>query len=194
MNNSASLITIFIGMVIINNLILTKFLGLCPFFGVSKKLSNALSMGAAVTLVMVLASLATSIIYNYILVPFDVGFMNIIIYILVIASLVQIVELTIKRTNLTLYNALGIYLPLITTNCAVLGITLINANNNYSILQSVVSALGGGLGFTLMLIIMSGIRERLELADSPRSIRGLPIAFITAALLALAFMGFSGLL
>ncbi len=194
MSNSASLITIFIGMVIINNLILTKFLGLCPFFGVSKKLSNALSMGAAVTLVMVLASLATSIIYNYILVPFDVGFMNIIIYILVIASLVQIVELTIKRTNLTLYNALGIYLPLITTNCAVLGITLINANNNYSILQSVVSALGGGLGFTLMLIIMSGIRERLELADSPRSIRGLPIAFITAALLALAFMGFSGLL
>lgn len=194
MSNSASLITIFIGMVIINNLILTKFLGLCPFFGVSKKLSNALSMGAAVTLVMVLASIATSIIYNYILVPFDVGFMNIIIYILVIASLVQIVELTIKRTNLTLYNALGIYLPLITTNCAVLGITLINANNNYSILQSVVSALGGGLGFTLMLIIMSGIRERLELADSPRSIRGLPIAFITAALLALAFMGFSGLL
>ena len=194
MNNSASLITIFIGMVIINNLILTKFLGLCPFFGVSKKLTNALSMGAAVTLVMVLASLATSIIFNYILVPFDVGFMNIIIYILVIASLVQIVELTIKRTNLTLYNALGIYLPLITTNCAVLGITLINANNNFSILQSVVSALGGGLGFTLMLIIMSGIRERLELADSPRSMRGLPIAFITAALLALAFMGFSGLL
>ncbi len=194
MNNSTSLITIFISMVIINNLILTKFLGLCPFFGVSKKLSNALSMGAAVTLVMVIASLATSIIYNYILIPYKVEFMNIIIYILVIASLVQIVELTIKRTNLILYNALGIYLPLITTNCAVLGITLINANNNFSVLQSVISGLGGGLGFTLMLLIMSGIRERLELADAPSSMRGLPAAFIVAALLALAFMGFSGLL
>ncbi len=194
MNNDANLITIFIGMVIINNLVLTKFLGLCPFFGVSKKLSNAISMGAAVTLVMVIASLATSIIHNYILIPYNVEFMNIIIYILVIASLVQIVELTIKRTNLTLYNSLGIYLPLITTNCAVLGITLINAKNNYSILQSVVSAFGGGLGFTLMLLIMSGIRERLDLSDIPKSMRGLPAAFIIAALLALAFMGFSGLL
>ena len=194
MNSSASLVTIFIGMVIINNMVLTKFLGLCPFFGVSKKLSNAISMGVAVTFVMLLAATATSVIYNYILVPYEIEFMNIIIYILVIASLVQIVEITIRRTNIALYNALGIYLPLITTNCAVLGIALINASNNYSIVQSMVSAVGGGLGFTLVLIIMSGIRERLELGETPKSLRGLPIAFVTAALLALAFMGFSGLL
>lgn len=194
MSSSASLITIFIGLVIINNMVLTQFLGLCPFFGVSKKLSNAISMGAAVTFVMLLASIATSVIYNYILVPYELEFMNIIIYILVIASLVQIVEITIKRTNIVLYNALGIYLPLITTNCAVLGITLINANNGYSIVQSMVSAVGGGLGFTLVLIIMSGIRERLELGETPKSLKGLPVAFLTAALLSLAFMGFSGLL
>ena len=194
METGTGLITIFIGMVIINNLVLNKFLGLCPFFGVSKKLSNALSMGAAVTFVMLIASLATSIIYNYILVPYNVEFMNIIVYILVIASLVQIVELTIRRTNITLYNSLGIYLPLITTNCAVLGIALINASNSYTILESFVAALGGGIGFTLVLVIMSGIRERLELADMPRSMRGLPAAFIIASLLALAFIGFSGLL
>jgi electron transport complex protein RnfA len=181
-------------MVLINNFILAKFLGLCPFFGVSTKLSNAISMGVAVTLVMVLASAATSIIHNFILVPFNVEFMNIIIYILVIASLVQIVEIVIKRTNITLYNALGIYLPLITTNCAVLGVTLINAQANYSIIQSIVSALGGGLGFSLMLIIMSAIRERLEFADIPESMEGLPIAFIIASILSLAYMGFGGLL
>lgn len=190
MNN---LLTIFIAMVLVNNIVLSKFLGLCPFFGVSKKLSNAFSMGIAVTLVMLIASVSTSAIYNYILVPYNVEFMNIVIYILVIASLVQIVELTIRRTNITLYKALGIYLPLITTNCAVLGITLINSSENYSILASVVSALGAGIGFTLVLIIMSGIREKLDLADSPRSMRGLPVAFMTAALLALAFIGFSGM-
>ena len=190
MNN---LLTIFIAMVIVNNMVLAKFLGLCPFFGVSKKLSNAFSMGIAVTLVMLIASVSTSVIYNYILVPYEVEFMNIVIYILVIASLVQIVELTIKRINIILYNALGIYLPLITTNCAVLGITLINSAENYSILESTVSALGAGIGFTLVLIIMSGIREKLDLGDCPKSMRGLPVAFITAALLALAFMGFSGM-
>jgi len=188
-----NLLTIFIAMVIVNNMVLSKFLGLCPFFGVSKKLSNAFSMGIAVTLVMLIASVSTSVIYNYILVPYEVEFMNIVIYILVIASLVQIVELIIKRTNIMLYNALGIYLPLITTNCAVLGITLINSAESYSILESVVSALGAGIGFTLVLIIMSGIREKLDLADSPKSMRGLPVAFLTAALLALAFIGFNGM-
>ena len=191
MNN---LITIFVVMAIVNNLVISKFLGLCPFFGVSKKLSNAVSMGIAVTLVMLLASLATSIINQFILIPYNVEFMNIVIYILVIASLVQIVELAIRRTNINLYNALGIYLPLITTNCAVLGITLINANEGYSILESVVSALGGGIGFTLVLVIMSGIREKIDLGETPRSMRGLPIAFIIAALLALAFTGFSGMM
>jgi Na+-translocating ferredoxin:NAD+ oxidoreductase subunit A len=181
-------------MVIVNNIVLSKFLGLCPFFGVSKKLSNAVSMGMAVTLVMLISSIVTSVIYNYLLLPFNVEFMQIVIYILVIAALVQIVELVIKRTNITLYNSLGIYLPLITTNCAVLGITLINSAENYTIVESVVSALGAGLGFTLVLIIMSGIREKLELADTPPAMKGLPIAFITAALLALAFMGFNGLM
>jgi len=190
----SNLLSIFIVMAVINNLVISKFLGLCPFFGVSKKLTNAISMGAAVTLVMLISSLFTSVIYNYILIPFNVEFMNIIIYILVIASLVQIVELTIRRTNIALYNALGIYLPLITTNCAVLGITLINAKEGYSIIESMVSALGAGIGFTLMLIIMSGIREKLEVSDCPKSMRGLPIAFITAALLALAFLGFSGMM
>jgi len=188
-----NLLTIFIAMVIVNNMVLAKFLGLCPFFGVSKKLSNAFSMGIAVTLVMLIASVSTSVIYNYILVPYEVEFMNIVIYILVIASLVQIVELTIKRINIILYNALGIYLPLITTNCAVLGITLINSAENYSILESTVSALGAGIGFTLVLIIMSGIREKLDLGDCPKSMRGLPVAFLTAALLALAFIGFNGM-
>ncbi len=180
-------------MVLINNMVLVKFLGLCPFFGVSKKLSNAFSMGLAVTLVMLITSVVASVIYNYILVPYEVEYMNIVIYILVIASLVQIVELIIKRTNILLYNALGIYLPLITTNCIVLGITFINSAENYSILESAVSALGAGIGFTLVLIIMSGIREKLDLADPPKSMRGLPVAFLTAAILAMAFSGFSGI-
>jgi len=189
-----NLITIFIVMAIVNNIVLSQFLGLCPFFGVSKKLSNAISMGMAVTLVMLLSSVVTSVIYNYILVPYEIEFMQIVLYILVIASLVQIVELTIKRTNISLYNALGIYLPLITTNCAVLGVALINSAENYTILESIASALGGGIGFTLVLIMMSGIREKLDTADTPRAMKGLPIAFITAALLALAFMGFNGMM
>jgi len=181
-------------MALVNNIVLSKFLGLCPFFGVSKKLSNAISMGMAVILVMFISSITTSVIYNYLLVPFNVEFMQIVLYILVIAALVQIVELAIKRTNIILYNSLGIYLPLITTNCAVLGITLINSAENYTLLESIVSALGAGIGFTLVLIIMSGIREKLDLAETPASMKGLPIAFITAALLALAFMGFNGMM
>lgn len=191
----SELIAIFIGMALINNFILVRYLGLCPFFGVSKKVGSAVSMGIAVTFVMAIASLATWLIHHYILVPFDMEYMYIIIYILVIASLVQIIELFIKRTNLTLYNAFGIYLPLITTNCAVLGVTFINTTvENYSLLGSIVSALGAGLGFTLVLFIMSGIREKLDLADSPKSMKGLPIAFIVAVLLGLAFFGFGGMI
>ena len=185
---------IFIGMVLINNFILMRFLGLCPFFGVSKKIGSAVSMGVAVTFVMTIASIATWLIRNHILVPFDIEYMNIVIYILVIATLVQIIELYIKKTNANLYFAFGIYLPLITTNCAVLGITLINATQGYSFTGSIVAALGGGLGFTLVLAMMSGIREKLELANTPKSMRGLPIAFITATLLGLAFQGFGGML
>jgi electron transport complex protein RnfA len=190
MNN---LFTIFIGMVLINNMILAKFLGLCSFFGVSRKLSDAFSMGIAVTLVLLIASVSTSVIFNYILVPYGLVYMNIVIYILVIASLVQIVEVIIKRTNIALYNAMGIYLPLITTNCIVMAITLLNSSENYSVLESVINALGAGAGYTLVIIIMSGIREKLDLADTPKSMRGLPVAFLTAALLALAFVGFNGM-
>ncbi|GAH72338.1 unnamed protein product [marine sediment metagenome] len=188
------LIAIFLGMVLINNFILVRFLGLCPFFGVSKKLSSAVSMGIAVTFVMTIASIATWLIYHYILIPFDIEYMYIIIFILVIATLVQIIELFIKKTNIALYFSFGIYLPLITTNCAVLGITLILVYQDYSFLGSVVAALGAGLGFTLVLAMMSGIRERLELANAPKAMKGLPIAFITATLLGLAFSGFGGMI
>jgi electron transport complex protein RnfA len=186
--------TIFIGMVLINNFILVRFLGLCPFFGVSKKLGSAISMGVAVTFVMTIASIATWIIHHYILLPFDIAYMQIVIYILVVATLVQIIELFIKKTNANLYFAFGIYLPLITTNCAVLGITLVNASEGYTFPQSIVAALGAGLGFTLVLTMMSGIREKLELANTPKSMRGLPIAFIVATLLGLAFQGFGGMI
>lgn len=188
------LIAIFLGMVLINNFILVRFLGLCPFFGVSKKLGSAVSMGIAVTFVMTIASIATWLIYHYILIPFDMEYMYIIIFILVIATLVQIIELFIKKTNIALYFSFGIYLPLITTNCAVLGITLILIYQDYSFLGSVVAALGGGLGFTLVLTMMSGIREKLELANAPKAMKGLPIAFIIATLLGLAFSGFGGMI
>ena len=188
------LIAIFLGMVLINNFVLVRFLGLCPFFGVSKKLSSAVSMGIAVTFVMTIASIATWLIYHYILIPFNMEYMYIIIFILVIATLVQIIELFIKKTNIALYFSFGIYLPLITTNCAVLGITLILIYQDYSFLGSVVAALGGGLGFTLVLAMMSGIREKLELANAPKAMKGLPIAFIIATLLGLAFSGFGGMI
>lgn len=188
-----NLITIFISMAIINNFIVARFLGLCPFFGVSKKLREAISMGGAVTFVMLIASVSTWVITNYILIPLDVLYMRIVVYILVIATLVQIVELIIKRTNLTLYNAFGIYLPLITTNCAILGITLINFRESYSFIESVVAALGGGIGFAFILTVMSGIREKLELADCPKAMKGLPVAIFVAMLLGLAFFGFGGI-
>ena len=188
------IIAIFLGMVLINNFILVRFLGLCPYFGVSKKLGPAISMGIAVTFVMTIASIATWLIYHYILIPFDIEYMYIVIFILVIATLVQIIELFIKKTNIALYFAFGIYLPLITTNCAVLGITLlVNTVEDYSFSHSIVAALGAGLGFTLVLAMMSGIREKLELANTPKSMRGLPIAFIVATLLGLAFSGFGGM-
>jgi len=190
----SELISIFIGMALVNNLILVKFLGLCPFFGVSKKLSSAVSMGAVVSFVMFVASAAAWLITNYILIPLNAEYMNIIMYILVIASLVQIIELFIKRTNYTLYNAFGIYLVLITTNCAVLGIVLINESEGYSFVESMIAALGAGIGFTFVMAIMSSIRKRLELADCPKALKGLPIAFITTMLLGLAFYGFWGMI
>ena len=189
----SELVAIFFGMALVNNMILSKFLGLCPFFGVSKNLKNAFSMGVAVLLVMFVASAVTWPLFHYLLIPYGAAYMRTVIFILVIASLVQIIEMTIKRTNLTLYNALGIYLPLITTNCAVLGITFINIDSVYTFPQSIAAALGAGLGFTLVLVIMSGIRERLDLADTPKAFQGAPIAFITAMFLGLAFLAFGGM-
>ena len=187
------LVAIFLGMVLINNFILSRFLGLCPFFGVSKQLGSAISMGVAVTFVMALSALATWIINTYVLIPFDIEYMHIVIFILVIATLVQIIELFIKKTNAQLYFAFGIYLPLITTNCAVLGITLVNRQEGYTLPESMVASLGAGLGFTLALAMMAGIRERLEMANAPKAMRGLPIAFVVAALLGLSFSGFGGM-
>ena len=187
------LFVIFISMAFINNLLLSKFLGLCPFFGVSKKLSSAVSMGLAVIMVMVAASIVSWILFFYLLVPFGIGYMSTVIFILVIASLVQILELAIRRTNVSLYNALGIYLPLITTNCAVLGITFINVRTGYNLIETIVSSLGAGVGFTLVLVIMSGIRERLDLADIPESFKGIPVAFLVAMMLGICFIAFSGM-
>jgi len=186
-------LVLFLRYALVKNFILVMFLGLCPFFGVSKKLGDAIPMGAAVTLVMLGASTITWLIAHYLLIPFDIGYMEVIVFILVIASFVQLIEMFIKKTSVSLYKALGIYLPLITTNCAILGIAEINFREGYSLLGSVASSLGAGVGFILALIIMSGMRERLELSTVPESLKGLPIAFIIASLLSLAFTAFGGI-
>ena len=184
---------IFISAIIVNNFVLSRFLGICPFLGVSKKTDTALGMGAAVIFVMVFASLATHTLYTYVLAPFHVDYLRTIVFILVIASLVQIIETILKKTSPALYNALGIYLPLITTNCAILGIAILNIDLHYSLVKSLVFAFGSGLGFTLALLLMSGIRERLDLADVPPAFKGMPVALLTAGLLSVSFLGFSGL-
>lgn len=188
-----NLLAIAISMVFVNNFILTKFLGLCPFFGVSKKTKNALGMGMAVIFVMGIASSVSWLIYTYILVPFGLEFLQIITFILVIAFLVQLVEIFIKKYSQRLYKALGIYLPLITTNCAVLGVAFLVIQEGYSFLGSLVGGVAAGVGFTLALLLMSGIRERMELSNIPKPFKGLPIAFIVASLMSLAFLGFIGI-
>ena len=192
MENITSLLSIALGAVLINNFILSQFLGICPFMGVSKKIDTAVGMGAAVTFVMGLAS-AVCFGVNKILVAAGLGFMQTVAYILVIASLVQFVEMFLKKNIPTLYTALGVYLPLITTNCAVLGVALLNIQNNYNFISSVVYGITGGLGFLLAIVLFASIRERLVFADYPKSFEGFPIALVTAGLMALAFMGFSGL-
>jgi len=189
-----NLFAIIISMIFVNNFILTKFLGLCPFFGVSKKTENALGMGAAVIFVMGIASMVSWTIYTFLLVPLNIEFLQIITFILVIATLVQLVELFIKKFSEPLYKALGIYLPLITTNCAVLGVAFLNIQEKYSFVGSLVAGVAAGVGFTLALLLMSGIRERMETSTIPKPFRGLPIAFITASLMSLAFLGFAGML
>lgn len=188
------LVAIFLASILTENYILSKFLGICPFLGVSKKVNTAVGMSVAVTFVMVLATAVTWPIYTYLLVPNDLAYLQTIVFILIIAALVQLVEIVLRKYIPSLYNALGIYLPLITTNCAVLGVAVINMNEKYDLLTAVVNAFGTAVGYMLAIVMMAGIREKIELnADMPRCMRGLPIALITAGLMSIAFMGFSGL-
>ena len=205
-----SIFGIAIGTIFITNFVLSRFLGLCPYIGVSKQLDSAVGMGMAVIFVMSLASMVTWLIYNYFLVPEssnliykflmrgqglppDLTYLRTITFILVIATLVQFVEMVIQKTSPELYRALGIYLPLITTNCAVLGVSILNINAGYNFIQSLVNGFASGIGFTLALVLMAGLREKLELANVPKAMRGAPIAFIMAGCMSLAFLGFSGL-
>jgi len=185
---------IFISAVLINNFVLSMFLGICPFIGVSNKISSAISMGLATTFVMTLTAVVSWLLYFKVLIPFHLEFLQIPSFILVIASLVQFVEMVIKKTSPSIYRALGIFLPLITTNCAILGLALLLSMRNYNFIQSLFFGLGAGVGFSLALLIMAGIREELEFADVPEAFRGAPITLITAGLLALAFMGFAGMI
>jgi len=187
------LIKIIILALFVNNVVLAQFLGICPFLGVSNKVSTSIGMGAAVIFVMALANLVTFLIYNFVLIPLGIQFMQTITFILVIAALVQIVEIILKKAAPPLYQALGIYLPLITTNCAVLGIAILAITKNYNLLQSVIYASSTALGFTIALILLAGIREQIEITGYPKGMKGFPLSLITASLLALAFMGFSGL-
>lgn len=188
------LILLIISAAIVNNVVLSQFLGLCPFLGVSKKVETAGGMGAAVIFVITIASLVTSLIYKFILAPLDLTYLQTIVFILVIAALVQFVEMFLKKSMPALYESLGVYLPLITTNCAVLGVALTNVQNHYNFITSVVAGFGTAAGFTISIIILAGIRERIEDNDIPHSFKGSPIVLITAGLMAIAFIGFSGLI
>lgn len=185
------LFVIFFGAMFVNNIVLMRFLGLCPFFGVSNKLENSISMSYAVTFVMTMASLVTWGIYHFILLPYDLVFLRTSFFILIIASLVQFVEMFMKKNAPALYRALGIYLPLVTTNCAIVGVAFLNIDYGHSLLESLVYSVGVAAGFGLAIIIFASLRERLEEAPVPESFKGVPIAFILAGLLSLAFMGFT---
>ena len=187
------LLSITLGAILANNFIFSQFLGCCPFLGVSKKVDTAVGMGVAVTFVMGLASAVCFVVNKYILIPLDLAYMQTVAFILVIASLVQFIEMFLQKAMPALYTALGVYLPLITTNCAVLGVVLLNVQNGYNFIESVVYGITGGLGFLLAIVLFASIRERLVFADYPKCWDGFPIALITAGLKALAFMGFSGL-
>ena len=179
--------------ILTNNFIFSRFLGCCPFLGVSGKVETSVSMGLAVTFVMTIASLFCWLIYNLLLIPLNLTYMNTISFILVIAALVQFVEMFLKKSSPTLYSALGIYLPLITTNCAVLGVATLNMNNSYGLLQSVLNGTFSALGFLLAIVLMAGVRERLESSKIPACMKGFPITLVSAGLMAVAFMGFQGL-
>lgn len=187
-----SYITIFIAAIFVNNIVLSQFLGICPFLGVSKKISTAFGMGCAVMFVMTLATIVTHLIYHQVLVPFNLVYMQTIVFILVIAGLVQMVEIILKKTSPILYQALGIFLPLITTNCAVLGVAILSIQKEYGLLSAVCYSLANAIGFTLAIVLFAGMRERLERAGVPEALKGAPIALICAGLLSMAFIGFSG--
>ncbi len=188
------LLLIAVGAALVNNVVLSQFLGICPFIGVSKKVKTAAGMGGAVIFVITLASLVTSLIYRFILRPTGFEYLQTIVFILVIAALVQFVEMFLKKVMPTLYQALGVYLPLITTNCAVLGVALTNVQKAYGILESVVNGIATAVGFTIAIVIMAGIREKIEFNDISPSFKGTPIVLVTAGLMAIAFLGFSGLI
>jgi H+/Na+-translocating ferredoxin:NAD+ oxidoreductase subunit A len=187
------ILLVMVSAIFINNVIFAYFLGICPYMGVSKKTSTASGMGMAVTFVMTISTAITFLLNRFILIPFHIEYLQTIMFILVIASLVQIVEIALKKLSPPLYQALGIFLPLITTNCAILGVAILSIQNDYSFITSVLFAFCSGLGFSLAIIIFSGIRERIEYSDIPECFKNIPIALITAGLLAMAFMGFSGL-
>jgi electron transport complex protein RnfA len=188
------LVFLVLGSILINNFVLSRFLGICPFLGVSRKVSTAMGMGLAVTFVMAMASLITYVVQYALLEPLGIAYMQTIAFILVIAALVQLVEMVIRKASPGLYQALGVYLPLITTNCAVLGVTLLNIQEQYDLLKTVLHGVGGALGFTLAIVLLAGIRERMDRADVPKPMRGFPITLITAGLMAVAFLGFQGLI
>lgn len=187
------LFSIIIGSILINNVIFARFLGICPFMGVSKKVESSIGMGMAVTFVMTLASAVTFIVHRFLLAPYNLEYLQTIAFILIIASLVQFVEMAIEKLSPSLYKALGVFLPLITTNCAVLGIAILNIQDEYNFIETTVNGFAAAVGFTVALILLAGTRERLEYANVPKSFRGVAIAFISAGILAMAFMGFSGI-
>ncbi len=189
-----NVVLIFLSAAVVNNLVLAYFLGICPFLGVSKRLDTAVNMGLATTFVMTLAAVITWLINTHILLAFDLPFLQNVTFIITIASLVQLVEMFIRKTSPSLHRSLGIYLPLITTNCAILGLVLFQSLREYTFIESLFFGLGGGVGFTLALVLMAGIREELEFADVPRALQGAPMTLLAAGMLALAFMGFAGLL
>ena len=188
------LLLILISSALVSNVVLSQFLGLCPFLGVSKKVETAAGMGTAVIFVITLSSAVAGVIYKFVLVPLDITYLQTIVFILVIAALVQFVEMVLKKYMVSLYEALGVYLPLITTNCAVLGVALTNVQENYGILAGTVNGFATALGFTISIIILAGIREKMAYNDIPKPFRGMPIVMVTAVLMAIAFCGFSGLL
>ncbi len=187
-------LTLFIGAVVVNNFVLTKFLGLCIFFGVSKSFDASVGMGMAVTAVMTLSSILAWLMYNFILVPFNLTFLSTIVFVVLIASFVQLLELIIKKQAPALYNMWGIYLVLIATNCIVLAVPLLSVESSYSFLKSIVFAIGSGIGFAVAIVLMASLREKLAYADVPKALQGMGIAFILAGMLSLAFLGFSGML